>query len=686
MTFSPRMLLTLVLVGFVCSLARAQPSAPSPPGDEVVSAPPASSSFLDDLFGRFLPRVGSSYDVGDTVGREAGSLSAFQAFIPLWQDRASTRLLFSDSRLFVFDSRGTVGANLGLGGRIFSDTIGRTVGGYVYWDYSDTGRASFNQFSGGIETLGDRLDARANFYVPVGKDRKTVEQIYVPSTEPSFQNNMLVIGGGQGVRSIEQALYGFDTEAGLRFFANDSLELRAFAGMYHYQGEAAMQAWGPRGRLEARFRDTMAMGVSIQNDRLFGTTLNLNVLMTYPRLSGRGYGDGPAAPLVSSDRLGDPVVKLQHIAVDRQREHYVVAGRPVVDPLTGQPYLFLHVASGGNSDGSFENPYGTLASAFADPRFQRGNVVVYDRTRGTFVGNVHLAPGTRLLSSGTAQMLDGVDGRVQLPFSGLTTGLPTLPRIRGTVTLASNSTLAGFDVASTAGPAVTGPTTGVLHNVIVVQNTLTGPGSAVSFPNVAGLIEIRDNRITKPTGSGVEVGVRGRERATVRISDNRIDHPGKHGVEVEVKERGQARVEVRSNTIHQAAENGVFLKTSDNSQSRLQAEVRNNQISDSGLFGDGGIVLASLGKKASAQLNATVVANQLLNNHAIGVVARSAENNTLGLDLFGNKALSPMAMFGFVLQQQDNSTFNVVAPATLGTRNSGSIVTSGSITDVPSLP
>jgi hypothetical protein len=675
------MLLTLLFACLASARALAQtPLDPSPAADSAPSPAPAPGGFLDDLFGRFLPRIGYSYDAADAVGREGG-LSAFQAFIPVWEDRGSTRLVFSDSRLLLFDNKGTVGANLGLGGRIFSDYLGRTVGGYVYWDYSDTGRASFNQVSGGFETLGDLIDARANFYVPVSKDRKTTDLSFTPAPDLYFQGNSLLTGGGQGWRSVDQALYGFDTEAGLRFFANDSLELRAFAGMYHYQADQASQAWGPRGRLEARIRDTLAMGLSVQNDRLFGTTVNLNVLMTFPRLSGRAYSDGPAAPLVAGDRLGDPIVRGQQVAVLRRQEQFVVPGKPLVDPLTGQPYVFLHVAPGGSSDGSFENPYGSLAEAFADPRFARGNLVIYDRTLGAFAGNVHFAPGTRLLASGPAQSLDTADGgHVRLPFSGASPDLSLAPTIQGTVTLASRSVVSGFDFHAPSGsPALAGPDAGTLRDVTVAGNRFTGGGPAVYLPSVSGSVVVAGNRIASPTGGGVVLGVWGDSAATIQVRDNQITQAAGDAIRVVAGGRSVTTLEVKGNTVEQATGSGAVVTTSGGA-AVVRADVRGNTIKDGGAQGDGAIVLDATGKQGSSVLSATVADNQLPDNASPGVTARSGGANTLELDLFGNQALSPQAMFSFLLQQHGQSAFRLVGPETLGARNTGSVVTTGTIT------
>ncbi|MFO0879514.1 MAG: inverse autotransporter beta domain-containing protein [Gemmataceae bacterium] len=661
---------------------QAPPRAASVP----VAAPgvaPTDSSFMDELFGKYLPRIGYSYDAFDAVGRDGG-LSSFQAFVPLYQDRAASRVVFSDSRLLLFDSRGSLGANLGLGGRMFSGSLGRTVGGYVYWDYTDTGRASFNQVSGGVETLGDLVDARANFYVPLGKDRKQVDQIYTANPEPTFQGNYLFVGGGQGTRFLEQALYGFDGEAGMKVMALEGLELRAFAGMYHYQGESTQQTWGPRGRLEARLRDSLAMGVSVQNDRLFGTTVNMNVLMTFPRLSGRAYSDGPSAPLPASDRLGDPVVRTQQVVVQRQQEQFVVAGQPLLDPVTQQPLYFLHVAPGGNSDGSFESPYATLAKAFADPRFGGGNVIVYDRTQGTFTGNVHLAPGTRLLSSAVVQYVDTTSGRVLLPFSGLTTEMPT---VHGSITLGGSNTISGYNLVGVGQGAVLGAPGASLRDVVLVNNRFSGEGTAVYLPSVAGNIDIRNNIFQGPMGGGIFLGARGNDAASLAILNNQFARIGGDAIAVSASEASRIRAHVEGNQVRETTGTGVALSTGDGANSTIEARVTQNTIEDSAGQGNGGIALMTTSRTGgSSSITAEVSHNQLMNNLAPGVTARAVGPNVMALDLFENKALSMHSLVGFLLQQQRKGTFRMVAPDTVGSRNNGPVMTTGTIDAIPQLP
>src|SRR5581483_6102464 len=124
------------------------------------------------VFGRFVPRVEVNHEQGDSVGRE-GSLSSVKAFVPVYESADNDQLAFIDARALMRDSSTTTaGANLGAGYRSYDEYLNRTFGGYAFYDYLDTGRAFFNQVSGGVETLGEYFDARANFYAVVGKDRR----------------------------------------------------------------------------------------------------------------------------------------------------------------------------------------------------------------------------------------------------------------------------------------------------------------------------------------------------------------------------------------------------------------------------------------------------------------------------------------------------------------------------------
>ena len=162
--------------------------------DESFSAYTPLTYMLDhwDWFGRYVPRVGFRYDAGDSIGRRGG-LSSFQGFFPLFEDDESDWLIFTDNHLLLDSEGGSLGANVGLGGRRYLPDWNRTVGGYLYYDNRDTGETAFNQLSAGFETLGNIWDARINGYFPVGTDRRFIGNL--AGTENRFFENFLLVGG-----------------------------------------------------------------------------------------------------------------------------------------------------------------------------------------------------------------------------------------------------------------------------------------------------------------------------------------------------------------------------------------------------------------------------------------------------------------------------------------------------------
>lgn len=121
------------------------------------------------------------------------------------------------------------------------------------------------------------------------------------------------------------------------------------------------------------------------------------------------------------------------------------------DPVTGIPIRFLHVAQGGNSDGSFEDPYRLLTNALTDSRYLEGNIdVIYVHGRFqqtvTHHGGFTIVDGTQLLSTGPLQTIDTQYGPRTVPFSGADRRLLGLPIIQGQVGLGAGTTLSGFEV------------------------------------------------------------------------------------------------------------------------------------------------------------------------------------------------------------------------------------------------
>ncbi|QDT82928.1 beta strand repeat-containing protein [Gimesia chilikensis] len=446
-------------------------------------------------FGRYRPHVGYRYQAGDTIGR-IGGLSSFDAFFPVLEGDDSDWLMFIDARLLLGDDNHNLGSNVGLGARQYLPEYQRTIGGYIYHDTRDAGYANFDQVSGGIETLGDIWDARLNWYVPTGTTRKQYATTHV-NNGGSYQFIGHYLYGGTFTRYYQAAMKGLDMEAGAKFYTNDYMDLRAYAGWYHFQASGSPQAWGWKSRVESRISDKVSLNLSVQNDRVFDTTVNFSVGIQWPSITG--LRNGPRSDLKAWDRLGESPERLRAIVVDNQ-EVQDPNGGLIINPSTGNPYYFMHVATGGNSDGSYEDPYATLAAAFADPRTQAGDLIVYDHRDGSETGNFVLADNTQVLSEGPAQFINSQFGSLQLPDSG--TGIN--PDITGSFTMSNNSVLSGFDITTASGDSIIANGVG---NIRIANSTITNTstGAGINLNQATGTITVENTPILKTNGRGLRI-------------------------------------------------------------------------------------------------------------------------------------------------------------------------------------
>ncbi len=494
-----RVCLALLIALCVPGMLLAQPVDPAfdePGFDNENYGGDVSELFGDSAwFGRYRPHFGYRYEAGDTIGR-IGGLSSFDTFFPLLEGEDGDWLTFIDARLLLGDDNHNLGSNVGFGARQYIPEVQRTIGAYIYYDTRDAGYATFDQVSGGIETLGDIWDARLNWYVPTGQTRNEYATTHTSGGSYMFVGHHLT--GGTFTRYYQAAMKGFDMEAGAKFYSNNSMDLRAYAGWYHFQANGSKQAWGWKSRIESRISDMVSLNLGVQNDRVFNTTVNFAVGITWPSITGlRG---GPRSDLKAWDRLGESPERLRSIVVANQ-EIQDPNGGLVIDPTTGLPFYFMHVATGGNSDGSYEDPYATLAAAFADPRTQAGNVVVYDHRNGMETGNFTLANNTQVLSAGPTQFITSTIGQIQLPDSG--TGIN--PDITGRFTLNNRSVLSGFDITTTgAGSSIIANGVG---NLTVSNNTINhnGAGTAISLTNLTGPASFNLTPLSKTGGLGVSI-------------------------------------------------------------------------------------------------------------------------------------------------------------------------------------
>lgn len=97
-------------------------------------------------------------------------------------------------------------------------------------------------------------------------------------------------------------------------------------------------------RLEARPTDALNLGLSVQNDAIFGTNVILSVGATFPGTRRRGVSQQTILA-----QMGESVVRTASIAVNSQTESKLFNQQETVKaskPETGLPYLFQQVKLG----------------------------------------------------------------------------------------------------------------------------------------------------------------------------------------------------------------------------------------------------------------------------------------------------------------------------------------------------
>ena len=457
------------------------------PGDETVVSSNGSGSDRDALQfggpfgGDYLPRLGARFHTPDGIGYVDSFLS-FEGFVPLLQVSGRS-LTFADMRVLLAEDR--VGANLGLGHRLYSQMLGRTFGGYVFWDNRNTGDRTVSQISGGFDTLGDSLDARANFYVPLDTNRQLIS---TPLTNSFFVGNQLVANR----RLVHQtALRGFDAEVGALLV--DRFDLWGFVGPYFFTGEGAGNGWGGRGRLELRIADKTTLQLAVQNDRHFDTTVVFGAAIRLPGYAprqSRGYN-------LAEDRLANPVERLQNIVVKETVDNDVTVA---LDPITGNPLFVRHVGvSATDGEGTFEDPFASLEAALATTG--ENDIIYVQPNEAGYLGAFVLKPGQLLLGSGNGYLIPTAGGAVEV--AAMTAERPILTNPVGDVVrLADDSVIAGFDVRATDGSAIVGSG---IDGFTIRDNRITGAGRGIDLINATGLGLIDANEIIAPTLEAIRI-------------------------------------------------------------------------------------------------------------------------------------------------------------------------------------
>ena len=358
--------------------------------------------------------------VGDGVGYD-DSFTNFSMFQPLWNGHDS--MWFVDGRFnlrnnFLNDLR--MGGNLGWGFRQFFDATGVGWGASLWWDIDDTHQNLYHQVGVSLERFGQFWDWRANGYFPTGNSRNALA--FSPtSTQLIFVGNSAALAR---TRFDEAALKGFDMELGTKLYGRfaDQFNIRAYGGLYHFQGNEGKHVWGGRTRIESNLTPNTAAQLLVTSDATFGNNVVLGLTMylgsgatSFPVRSSNVTirGQSPDIALVPTHRINQPV----------QRQYLMtIANQAVSDPViqmvgvNGDSSLIHIDSTNPGGDGTFDNPFQTLLEAQNNSAV---NDIIIAHAGSDFAAGgetIQLQQGQQLLGDGKTHLIPVVGmGLTPLP-------------------------------------------------------------------------------------------------------------------------------------------------------------------------------------------------------------------------------------------------------------------------------
>lgn len=419
-----------------------------------------------------------------TFGRNQ-SISPIEAMPYVLTDE---HFFFGDLRGFVSNSA-LFGGNVGLGYRHLREDLNAWFGSSVWYDNDGTSGKNFQQVGLSFEGLIDRFELRSNVYLPV-----TSAQTY-----SSNIGNERILGHQllyTRYTDIGKALQGVDFEAGYSLPVRDVHRLRAFVGYYHFNGGPTGGINGFKTRLEGVINNSVTAQVLYTNDKLFGSNVMVGCQIQLPWGSSHptsNWKQNTPSPFRFVERN-------YNVIVDRgvQADDNLVA----VNPLTHAAYNIEQVNSNAplGGDGTFANPFKTIAAA----QSAGGDIILVQGNSVLTTGAV-LSAGQQLLGDGSLQplALDG-GGTLHLPTQIAGGATPQFSGVVGSaVTMANNTTFAGFNILNNTGNAISGASvSGVTLRDIHIQNTT---GDAIRFTNASGSLLMQNITVNSATGYGVNV-------------------------------------------------------------------------------------------------------------------------------------------------------------------------------------
>jgi hypothetical protein len=602
---------------------------------------------------RFLPWLSVQYATSPEITEQQTPYTSFQAFVPFtqWNSGHDSGLLYFNGDAFV-NNYGLWGSNIGGGGRLYNCCTDRILGFNAFWDNNDTRFGTNNQFGLGVESLGRYIDIRGNGYIPLGDTQKLVG---ITFTNPAFVNHFIVLNQNTFTAS---ALSGFDTELGGWVPYLGCYGLRAYGGLYAYEGPDVPWFTGGHFRLEERATDNLTLNLTVDADRKFGNTVLFSAMY---RFGGGSRRHGSSRGNVFS-RLVDPVDRNVNITVlDPEETTEVYATKPGTNTPIYLDHFASYAPAGGN--GTFEHPFNTLQNPVvpqqADILFLWANSV-FNRQIIVLLNN------QRLLGEGITHLFTASQGTFVLPHATDFTTSPFIENTRGVaVTLANNDEVSGLAFNNIIGHAIEGrDVTGVLidnnaigtsgfrglaaielaydtpgtYTALLSKNYVQfSRGNGIEADIVDGTVQLTMNNNTVINGSrtGIAVNEFGSGALTLSMTGNNVSNNNGTGIELERTNvfgtTASFSATLTGNTVSGNGSEGILAVDSavfGSAPSPMRVDLYNNSTSNNG---GAGIMLVSFsvfGGQASILSHAT--GNTLNGDNTAGIDADGFVAETFG--------------------------------------------------------
>lgn len=503
-----------------------------------------------------------------------GSVSSLQSrgetdlFLPFWQTGDDMLFLNFRGQYFVGGNEG----NFGVGYRRFVLGGDWILGANLFYDrrYSNETDNAFSQIGLGLEMLSVDWDVRLNGYIPVGGAQRADA-----FAEARLAADTILIFGGE-----EHPLYGLDGEIGWRvplFYEEAPVQLRVYAGGFHFNHSAVDNVTGPRMRAELRLHDIPLLGDgsritvfgSWQTDDVRGDVGRGGVLVRIPlgtvASAATGIARRPIRNGPMDRRMVDQVVRDIDIVTGGAATGTV---EPAINPHHGRIIRRARVLTDTGNLDTDAAALGVDSVAIIDDAgtFNNGSAVVAQT-------------GQALLGGGSSIPVVGAITGVRLIFTA-PGSRPTLRNNTGVVVgLADDSQIIGLDIrganANVAGNhGIGGPggvdnveirgndirrtgRSGIIFagdssRILITSNTLRNIGTiGVRFIGDADDVGVNNNDIRNTGNEGIEFFA---DAFFTRVTNNQIRNIGGEGIDFEGE---LIRGDVSSNFIRNTGEEGI---------------------------------------------------------------------------------------------------------------------------------